>query len=157
MRERDPERALLLAREWRKANPEKEKARYLAYDEAHREERRQAMAKSRQENPEHHRKLRRKWREANLDKYRERCRAYWHRKRAQTSDDSALVDFYAEQLRSEPCHYCGACGNTTIDHVVPISKGGAHSIENIVPACQPCNSSKGAKSLDEWLGTLKSS
>ena len=37
-----------------------------------------------------------------------------------------------------------------IEHVVPISKGGAHDIDNIVPACAACNSSKGAKDMDSW-------
>lgn len=157
MRERDPERALQKNRDWREANPEKEKKRHRRYDEAHREKRRLAISKSREDNPEHHRALRRKWRQANLEAARERCRTYWHRKRAQRSDDSLLVDWYAEQIRTMPCEYCGSEENITVDHVVPISKGGAHSIENIVPACQPCNSSKGAKPLEEWLGTHKQS
>ncbi len=44
------------------------------------------------------------------------------------------------------CAYCGTFRKRlTIDHVVPISKGGAHSKENVVPACGRCNSAKGAK------------
>ena len=30
-----------------------------------------------------------------------------------------------------------------IDHVIPLSRGGANTIENIVPACRACNRSKG--------------
>ena len=30
----------------------------------------------------------------------------------------------------------------TMDHITPISKGGAHTASNIVPACQSCNSKK---------------
>ncbi len=41
------------------------------------------------------------------------------------------------------CQYCGARSNLTVDHVVPRSKGGASSWENIVASCAPCNRRKG--------------
>lgn len=50
------------------------------------------------------------------------------------------------------CAYCGKKAKLTLDHVVPLSKGGKHSKDNVVPACSHCNSSKGNKTLDEWLG-----
>lgn len=37
----------------------------------------------------------------------------------------------------------------TVDHVVALANGGAHSIENAVPACRRCNSSKGARIADD--------
>ena len=49
------------------------------------------------------------------------------------------------------CAYCGtsdAC--LTMDHFIPISKGGKTIIENIVPACISCNSSKQNKPAEEW-------
>lgn len=50
------------------------------------------------------------------------------------------------------CAYCG-CNDVkmTMDHVIPITKGGRHSMDNIVPACGICNSSKNNKLLDEWI------
>jgi len=48
------------------------------------------------------------------------------------------------------CAYCGCAGDMEIEHVVPISRGGAHDISNIVPACAPCNSSKSAKEMEGW-------
>jgi 5-methylcytosine-specific restriction endonuclease McrA len=41
------------------------------------------------------------------------------------------------------CQYCGSRTNLTVDHVVPRSKGGVSSWENIVASCAPCNRRKG--------------
>ncbi len=39
------------------------------------------------------------------------------------------------------CQYCGGAAEN-IDHVVPRSKGGTHTWENVVAACRPCNNRK---------------
>jgi 5-methylcytosine-specific restriction endonuclease McrA len=42
------------------------------------------------------------------------------------------------------CQYCGhERGNLTVDHVIPRSRGGSSSWENIVTCCAPCNRRKG--------------
>ena len=41
------------------------------------------------------------------------------------------------------CQYCGSRTSLTVDHVIPRSKGGGSSWENIVAACAPCNRRKG--------------
>ena len=46
------------------------------------------------------------------------------------------------------CGYCGHVGST-IDHVLPRSKGGQHVWENVVLACSPCNAKKSDKTLDQ--------
>lgn len=50
------------------------------------------------------------------------------------------------------CFYCGSTGDGRlhIDHKMPIARGGTDDFDNLVPACQPCNLSKGAKLLEEW-------
>lgn len=40
------------------------------------------------------------------------------------------------------CAYCKTAKATSIDHVVPLTKGGSNFIENLLPACIPCNSRK---------------
>ena len=49
------------------------------------------------------------------------------------------------------CAYCGCAGDMEIEHVVPISRGGAHDISNIVPACASCNRSKSAHIMEGWF------
>ena len=48
------------------------------------------------------------------------------------------------------CVYCGSSATRlTLDHVVPRSRGGESSWENVVTACAPCNLRKGDRSLEE--------
>ncbi len=48
------------------------------------------------------------------------------------------------------CAYCGEdMVRITMDHIVPVSKGGAHSASNVVPSCTPCNSSKRDRTPEE--------
>lgn len=46
------------------------------------------------------------------------------------------------------CQYCGATAEN-IDHVVPRSRGGTHSWDNVVAACRPCNARKEDRLLHE--------
>ena len=52
---------------------------------------------------------------------------------------------------------CPGCGNTLpgveymeVDHIVPRSKGGEHTWDNVQLLCGPCNRSKGNKSMAQW-------
>lgn len=55
------------------------------------------------------------------------------------------------------CKYCRSAMSkgegpyeATIDHVVPISRGGRNSRDNVVLACRSCNQAKGAMSVEEF-------
>jgi Protein of unknown function (DUF1376)/HNH endonuclease len=49
------------------------------------------------------------------------------------------------------CTYCGnESGPFDLDHKIPWSRGGEHSIDNLVVACASCNRSKGALTAEEW-------
>ncbi len=55
------------------------------------------------------------------------------------------------------CSYCGIAAKLTLDHMIPLSKGGLHNAKNLSPVCQPCNSSKRNKTLEEyraWCGKI---
>lgn len=61
-----------------------------------------------------------------------------------------------KRLRLGPCFYCGENkSRMTIDHIIPIKRGGTHSIGNLVSACGSCNSSKRDKFITEWKKTRK--
>ncbi len=53
------------------------------------------------------------------------------------------------------CQYCGSTKRLTLDHVIPRSKGGTHTWDNVVAACERCNSSKGDRLLHEISMVLK--
>lgn len=50
----------------------------------------------------------------------------------------------------DACLYCGKPEYESIDHFVPLSRGGLHNLENLRPSCAKCNSSKGSKLFEEW-------
>ncbi len=51
------------------------------------------------------------------------------------------------------CYYCGkevGVANLTMDHVVPLVRGGRSTKDNLVPACKECNSKKKYLLPMEW-------
>jgi 5-methylcytosine-specific restriction endonuclease McrA len=75
----------------------------------------------------------------------------------------------ARELRQSPwwkrriadgvCHYCrGRVGfrSLTMDHIVPIGRGGRSTRGNVVPACKDCNSKKKSMVPVEWQAYLRS-
>ncbi|WP_106815313.1 HNH endonuclease [Microbacterium timonense] len=50
------------------------------------------------------------------------------------------------------CAYCGTeAGPFQKDCVLPISRGGRYTFENVVPACRSCNASKSNDEVTGWL------
>ncbi|NJL11275.1 MAG: HNH endonuclease [Calothrix sp. SM1_7_51] len=54
------------------------------------------------------------------------------------------------------CQYCGSTKHLTLDHVLPRSRGGQHTWDNVVIACERCNSKKGDKTPQEVGMNLRS-
>jgi len=50
------------------------------------------------------------------------------------------------------CAYCGAADNLEMDYVVPLDRNGPDRIDNQVPICPKCKSSKGDEELFHWYG-----
>ncbi|GAA4261282.1 HNH endonuclease [Dietzia aurantiaca] len=63
----------------------------------------------------------------------------------------AQIPMTRAALMHRDSHRCGYCNAraTTIDHVIPRSRGGAHGWENCVASCAPCNHRKADKLLSE--------
>jgi hypothetical protein len=64
------------------------------------------------------------------------------------------IDFISVLRKSQnnKCVYCSRDdAKLTVEHMLPLSRGGKHCIENIVLACTTCNFSKHNKTLEEWL------
>lgn len=75
---------------------------------------------------------------------RERARARELRKTA----------WWREQLARGVCHYCGGRfppEQLTMDHVIPVSRGGRSTRGNVVPCCPACNKSKSARTPAESI------
>lgn len=47
------------------------------------------------------------------------------------------------------CAYCGSSDDLTVDHIVPKSKGGLNTWDNLITACRSCNNRKDDLSLEE--------
>lgn len=52
------------------------------------------------------------------------------------------------------CAYCGVKDKLQMEHVHPVSRGGQHTWQNVVPACASCNLRKRAKPLTDWLESM---
>lgn len=54
-------------------------------------------------------------------------------------------DWWRQQLAKGVCHYCGKtfpAGELTMDHILPVARGGKSSKGNCVPCCKACNNDK---------------
>ncbi len=144
-------------REWRARRPEYGKHWYAAHRKQEAEANRVWIAR----NPEAHRErvsrwahtergraTRRRWvqdnREARaLMRHNRRARKLNNGGSYTTAEWQALCEQYGHR-----CLACGASVPLTVDHIVPISKGGSNDISNIQPLCMPCNLQKGVRAID---------
>lgn len=84
----------------------------------------------------------------------ERHRLYQAKRRASAAGEWTVTERDINRLLARHDHRCAYCGTRPeklhLDHVIPLKRGGRHSIGNLLPACQPCNSSKSARLLYPW-------
>ncbi len=80
--------------------------------------------------------------------------------RQRNAEGSFILEEWSSKLKEYDyrCAYCGCelgSGMITIDHQIPLSRGGTNFIDNLVPACKSCNSKKHTKTADEYLLELQ--
>jgi 5-methylcytosine-specific restriction endonuclease McrA len=89
----------------------------------------------------------REWRKSNPEKWKAANRLNRHRRRALGRINSSEWIAKVMMLGNR----CQCCNRTepdvkiTIDHIVPVSKGGTNHIDNIQPLCMKCNQLKSTK------------
>jgi len=93
-------------------------------------------------------KYKARWREVNPEKNHN----YRLKRRVLINNNGAYLisEKYMRRIYSSPCTYCGSVDNITADHIIPVTRGGTHSIGNLTSACKSCNSSKRDSLLMEW-------
>jgi 5-methylcytosine-specific restriction endonuclease McrA len=57
--------------------------------------------------------------------------------------------YLRDGFRCQYCNWTGSLLNLTMDHLIPLARGGKTSWENIVTACKACNLRKGARTIEE--------
>lgn len=98
------------------------------------------------------------WSAAHREQINARSRAY-KRAHPELSREDARKRYlgrdnevyrYSLVLRGDPCSYCSGPGGV-VEHVVPLSRGGQNTIDNLTASCHKCNASKRSKSLLVFL------
>lgn len=122
------------------------------YYATHREQRDKYRKKYAAANPEKSRK----WYKIYHTRHPEKSSEYHTRRRARevNAEGNGVTARQWEKIKEEyfqRCAYCNQEKPPQMDHIVPLSKGGKHDIDNIVPACKSCNSSKCDSSLLMFL------
>lgn len=118
-------------------------------------------------NPEMARKRKSKWRLAHPDKVRESqrrrrlanpevSRVVVRRRRARMAGGGNHTVEDIQELLARQGYECKVCGidisrKYHVDHVVPIARGGSNWPSNLQILCPPCNHSKSAACMEEWL------
>ena len=159
---RNKEKVLERSRKWAENNPEKVLAKSAAYRERYPDRTKAALQKYEQTDKAKARTAKyrksgkakaykRIWRKENADAFARQNRLDAARRRARRRGNGAYVISIKDlqRLMSQCCVACGDPGQH-VDHIIPVSRGGQHSIGNLQMLCASCNLSKHNKTMSEW-------
>lgn len=146
-RERNRESLLQKLKNYHAANKEKEKE----YRKKNRDKLNANAARWARENRPHRAGKLREWRAANPEKVHiQKSNRRFREKGAEGEFSAAEWDALLKKFGYK-CLRCGREGvKLTPDHVVPISRGGSNTIDNIQPLCRSCNSWKGNRVIVDF-------
>lgn len=118
---------------------------------------RKATLKARKNDPKVKEYRKKYWKS---DKGKSLARHYHSRRRAllKSCPTEPGVAEYIITLFSNPlkcCRYCQSTEDLTLEHVVPLSRGGSHTRDNLDVACKTCNITKKNKTEQEYIEYLK--
>lgn len=93
----------------------------------------------------------------NHPKERSRTMVFQNRKRKSRKLNQTGIDITAGHWKwlknhfNNQCAYCFSDKQISMEHFIPLSKGGLHCISNIIPACKLCNSRKNNQDPETWV------
>lgn len=151
--------------EWYYGNKEKAKVRGSKYYEQNTDKIKERATQWAKENPDKVKVKNKRWEQKNPEKVAERHKkwnlrnpekrkiigknAIYKRRGAISGKITSEEWLDLCQRYENKCLSCKKEGiKLTVDHVVPISKGGSNTIDNVQPLCRSCNSKKGTKIID---------
>lgn len=140
---------------WMRRNPEKYAEVCRRSRIKHRDFRNLKARKKRAKNANEINQRRRIWRKLHPNAQR-RDEARRRALLAKAKVNMVGIDAFIDSVRKRKfvrCYYCKTKvrgGDAHIDHIIALSAGGPHFVENLCASCQPCNSRKYNKPLTEW-------
>ncbi|MBI4523136.1 MAG: HNH endonuclease [Deltaproteobacteria bacterium] len=81
------------------------------------------------------------------------------RREREKAKEIRASQWWKRRCSSGICYYCGKkvpAASLTMDHIVPLARGGRTTKGNVVPACKDCNVKKKHSLLMEWEEYVKS-
>lgn len=142
-------------KEYRKNNQDKVRAYDTEYRLKNKERLSEYYKTWYDQNIEHLSEYWKDYRSKNVKRIQDHKKRYKHRKRANAeywpnNGWLWLLNFYPNE-----CMKCGSKDGLQLDHVVPISLGGEHSLRNAQILCGTCNSSKGNRNSNDYRPTVR--
>ena len=178
-RQKNREKTKEYEKAYREANKEKIAKDKKLWREKNQERNKEVTKQWRENNKEKFAGMKKKWNEENREKIKQTAKIYRHSNRGVCRitysnrqnrltlqrDNSMTKEIVAELFqKAKLCPYCGikmleksaTKGELkSLDHLIPISKGGLHAVHNVVICCHRCNTKKNNKSFPEWLDRLE--